>query len=148
MIWWNVISIFSAWKKTKERGEYFNICYNSCLLDRCLRQAKVFNHVSVHMNGSLRGWVSQGASPKKAKQMGKDSISGTASSSVQYFVLHRQIRLVRDRRFHVINSKGGEAFKQAKMHKWYLLFFLTHQIIKWQIISKFPNIVLNLYNSV
>lgn len=60
----------------------------------------------------------------------------------------RQIRLVRDRRFHVINSKGGEAFKETRICKWYLLFFLIHQVFKWQNISKLPNTVLNLHNSV
>lgn len=69
------------------------------------------------MNGTLRGWVSQGASPKKAKQMGKDSITDATSQSVQHCMLDRQIRLVRDRSFRVINSKGGKAFKQTRMHK-------------------------------
>lgn len=65
--------------KIKLRGEYFNICYNSYLLDMSVRQANVFNYFSVHMNGSLRSCVSQGASPKKAEQMGKDSISEATS---------------------------------------------------------------------
>lgn len=66
-------------EKTKAGSEYFNFCYNSCLLDRSLRQAEVFTHVSVHMNGRLTSCFSQGASPKKAKQMGKDSISRATS---------------------------------------------------------------------
>ena len=83
---------------------YFNICCNSCVLDRSLRQAEIFNYVSVHMNGTLRGWVLQGASPKKAKQMGKDSITDATSQSVQHCLLDRQIRLVRDRRFYTPKS--------------------------------------------
>lgn len=66
-------------EKTKVGSEYFNFCYNSSLLDRSLRQAEVFTHVSVHMNGRLWRRFSQGASPKKAKQMGKDSISRATS---------------------------------------------------------------------
>lgn len=75
-----MLSVFVLYeKKIKARGEYFNICCDSCLLDRSLRQAKVFNYFSVDMNGSLWSCVSQGASPKKAKQMGKDSISEATS---------------------------------------------------------------------